>query len=38
MNKIISLRLDEKELDILKNVEKIKKDRSAAARELIDNG
>ena len=38
MNKVVSLRLDEKEIEILKNFEKTKKDKSAAARELIKNG
>lgn len=38
MNKVVSLRLDENEIEILKNFEKTKKDKSAAARELIKNG
>jgi len=38
MNKVVSLRLDEREIEILKNLEKTEKDKSAAARELIKNG
>ena len=38
MNKVVSLRLDEQEIEILKNFEKTEKDKSAAARELIKNG
>ena len=38
MNKTVSLRLDERELEILKQLEKSEKDKSAAARELIKNG
>lgn len=38
MNKVVSLRLDRKEIEILKNMEKTEKDKSAAARELIKKG
>ncbi len=38
MNKVVSLRLDVEEIEILKNMEKTRKDKSAAARELIKNG
>jgi|SRR3989344_3302102 len=38
MNKVISLRLDEEELEILRNMEKTEKDKSSAARKLIKDG
>ena len=38
MNKVVSLRLDQRQVSIIKNLEKTEKDKSAAARELIDNG
>lgn len=38
MNKVVSLRLDAAEIEILKSMGKTKKDKSAAARELIKNG
>lgn len=38
MNKVVSLRLDSREIEILKNVEKTEKDKSTAARQLIGNG
>ncbi|MFA4820227.1 MAG: UPF0175 family protein [Candidatus Aenigmatarchaeota archaeon] len=38
MNKVVSLRLDKREIEILENMEKTEKDKSAAARELINNG
>ena len=38
MNKVVSLRLDTKEIEILKSMERTQKDKSAAARELIDKG
>jgi len=38
VNKVISLRLDKREIEIIKNMEKTEKDKSAAARELINNG
>ncbi|MEK6887859.1 MAG: UPF0175 family protein [Candidatus Aenigmatarchaeota archaeon] len=38
MNKVVSLRLDKREIEILENMKKTEKDKSAAARELINNG
>ena len=38
MNKVVSLRLDKREIEILKALEKTEKDKSAAARELIKKG
>ncbi len=38
MNKVVSLRLDDSEIQILRSLEKTEKDKSAAARELIKRG
>lgn len=38
MNKVVSLRLDKREIQILNALEKTEKDKSSAARELIKKG